>query len=98
MKILRLSIVITWAVHIDKICKRIASAIGALKRRRPIITTDAAIQIYRALIQPHFDYCWLSVWDGLGETLSCKLRKLQNRAARVILWTNYDARAYFVFG
>ena len=50
------------------------------------------MQIYRALIQPHFDYC-CSVWDGLGETLSCKLQKLQNRAARVILRTNYDASA-----
>jgi hypothetical protein len=29
----------------------------------------------------------------LGETLSCKLQKLQNRAASVILRTNYDANA-----
>ena len=83
---------LTWAVHIDKISKKIASAIGALKRIRPLITTDTAVQIYRALIQPHFDYC-CSVWDGLGETLSCKLQKLQNRTARVILRTNYNTSA-----
>ena len=76
----------------DKISKKIASAIGALKRIRPYITTNTAVQVYQALIQRHFDYC-CSVWDGLGETLSCKMQKLQNRAARVIMRTNYDASA-----
>ena len=71
-----------------KFLKKIASAIFALKRIRPYITTNTAIQVYQALIQPHFDYC-CSVWDGLGETLSCKLQKLQNRAARA----NYDCSA-----
>ena len=69
---------LTWTKHIDKISKKIASAIGALKRIRPYITTNTAVQVYQALIQPHFDYC-CSVWDGLGETLSCKMQKLQNR-------------------
>ena len=53
---------------------------------------DASIQIYQALIQPHFDYC-CTVWDGLGETLSTKLQKLQNRAARVIMRSSYDTDA-----
>ena len=47
----------TWHDHIDKLCKKVASAIGALKRVRSFITIDASIQIYQALIQPHFDYC-----------------------------------------
>ena len=83
---------LTWTKHIDKISKKIASAIGALKRIRPYITTNTAVQVYQALIQPHFDYC-CSVWDGLGETLSCEMQKLQNRAARVIMRANYDASA-----
>ena len=44
---------------------------------------------------PHFDYC-CSVWDGLGETLSCKLQKLQNRAARVITGSSYETNAAFL--
>ena len=55
---------LNWSTHIENIFKKIASAIGALKRIRPYVTTDAAIHVYRALIQPHFDYC-CSVWDGL---------------------------------
>ena len=70
-----------WTTHIDKISKKIASAIGALKPIRPYIPTNTAVQVYQALIQPHFDYC-CSVWNGLRETLCCKLQKLQNRAAR----------------
>ena len=62
-------------VHLDNHLmwsEHTASAIGALKRIRSCISMNTAIQVYQALIQPHFDYC-CSVWDGLGETLSSKL-------------------------
>ena len=78
-------------MHIEKVCKKISSVIGALKRRS-FITTKAAVEVYCALIQPHFDYC-CSVWDGLGETLSTKIQKLQNRAVRVITKSSYDTNA-----
>ncbi len=64
----------------------------ALKRIRSCISMNTAIQVYQALIQPHFDY-GCSVSDGLGETLSSKLQKLQNRAVRVITSSNYDTNA-----
>ena len=83
---------LTWSVHIEKVCKMISSAIGALKRIRSFITTKTAVEVYFALIQPHFDYC-CSVWDGLGETLSTKIQKLQNRAVRVITRSSYDTNA-----
>ena len=47
------------------------------------------IKIYKALIEPHFDYC-SAVWDGLTQQLSEKLQKLQNRAIRVITKSSYD--------
>ena len=71
-------------------------SIGALKRIRPYVTTDTAIQVYRALIQPYFDYC-CSVWDGLNQTLNCKIQKLQNRAARIVMQASYDASAGALF-
>ena len=83
---------LAWHDHIDKLCKKVASAIGALKRVRSFITIDASTQIYKSLIQPHFDYC-CTVWDGLGETLSTRLQKLQNRAARVVIRSSYDTDA-----
>ena len=87
---------LNWSTHIEKISKKIASAIGALKRIRPYVTTDAAIHVYRALIQPHFDYC-CSVRDGLGQIQSCKIQKLQNRAARIVMQASYNASAGALF-
>ena len=46
----------SWSVHIEKITKKIASAMGALIHIRPFITTKTAVQVYQALMQPHFDY------------------------------------------
>ena len=64
----------------------------ALKRIRPFISESTALQVYQALILPHFDYC-SPVWDELSVTLSDKLQKLQNRAARVITRSSYDTSA-----
>lgn len=72
--------------------EKIASAIGALKRNRTYLTTKSAIQIYDALILPHFDYC-SQVWDGLYDNLSSQLQKLQNRAARAITKSTYETRS-----
>ena len=58
--------------HIEEISKTISSAIGALKRIRPFISESTALQIYQALILPHFDYR-SPVWDELSVTYSEKL-------------------------
>ena len=45
-----------------------------------------------SLVQPHFDYS-NSVRGCCGKTLASKLQKLQNRAARILTYSNYDANA-----
>ena len=80
---------LSWNFQIDELCKRVSCAIGALKRLRPFVSEATAIQIYRALVLPYFDYC-SAVWDGLCNRLADKVQKLQNRAARVILKAKYD--------
>ena len=47
------------------------------------------------LILPHFDYC-STVWGDCNLTLSDKLQKLQNMAARAITRSNYDTSAGFL--
>ena len=74
--------------HIDKLCKKIASAIGAIKRVKPFVPQSTLLNIYNSLVQPHFDYCSL-VWGNCRKTPSNKLQKLQNRAARVITSSSY---------
>ena len=78
-----------WPKHVDEIWKKAFSAIGALKRVRPFNSTDVAVEIYNALILPHFDDC-SPVWDCMSGYLSDKLQKLQSRAARVITKSPFD--------
>ena len=85
-----------WSSHIDKLTKKIASGIGAIKRIRHFVPQATLHLIYQAIIQPHFDYCNV-VWGNCGITLQNKVQKLQNRAARVLTYSNYDADAGYLF-
>ena len=44
-----------WSSHIDKLTKKVASGIGAIKRIRHLVPRATLHLIYQALIQPHFD-------------------------------------------
>jgi hypothetical protein len=47
--------------------------------------------LYKALIQPYFDYC-SPLWDTFGKVHKDKLQVLQNRAARVITGAKFDVK------
>jgi hypothetical protein len=85
---------LTWNVHIEKLCKKVASGIGALKHMRPFVPLSTMQLIYNCLVQPYFDYCCV-VWDSCGSSLPDKLQKLQNGAARVLTSSNYDTNTEF---
>ena len=87
---------LTWNVHIEHISKKIASCIGILKRSRSFVPFETLLCIYNALVQPHFDYCSV-VWGNCNKSLSIKLQKLQNRAARILTSSSYDANADDLF-
>ena len=84
-----------WHSHIDKLSKKIASSIGAIKRIRPFLLPEIRQYIYNALVQPHFDY-YSIVWGNCGKMLSERLQKLQNRAARILTSSSYDADALYL--
>ena len=85
-----------WSSHIDKLTKKVGSGIGPIKRIRHLVPQATLHLIYQALIKPHFDYCNI-VWGNCGITLLNKIQKLQNRAARVLIYSNYDANAGHLF-
>ena len=47
------------------------------------------INVYHSLVQPHFDHC-NEVWGNCNKCLSDKLQKLQNRAARILMYAGYN--------
>ena len=85
-----------WSGHIEKVTKKGASGIGAIKRIRHLVPQATLQLIYQALVQPHFDYCNI-VWENCRITLKNKVQKLQNRAARVLTYSNYDVDAGHLF-
>ena len=48
--------------------------------------------VFNALVQPYFNYC-SEVWGYCNKSLSNKLQKLQNRAARIQTFSSYDTSA-----
>ena len=78
-----------WESLINDISKKIASRTSAIKRIRYSLPLEILLNVNHSLIQPHFDYC-NTVWGNCSENLSSNLQKLQNRAARVLTFSNYD--------
>ena len=87
---------LTWGSHIEKLAKKIISGILAIKRVRQIVPPATLHLIYKALTQPHFDFCNV-VWGDCGIKLADKLQKLQNRTARALTFSSYDADASQLF-
>ena len=59
------------------------------KKYLPIVTVQ---KMYRSLVEPHFRYS-CPVWGVTGVSAINKLQKLQNRAARIVTNSAYDASA-----
>ena len=83
---------LTWEEHTEKMCKKASAGIGAIRRLKPFVPTTSLTAIYKALVQPYFDYCF-PLWDTCGKVQRDKLQKLQSRAARVITEAKYEIRS-----
>ena len=79
-----------WKNHIQEITKKISRSLGLLKYAKRFLPLESLKDIYTSIIDPHFRYC-CAVWGVCGLTEIQKLQKLQNRAARIITDSNYDA-------
>lgn len=78
--------------HLENIVKKVSACLGAMKGVRNLVPRETLIMIYKALIQPYFDYC-SSVWGSIGVCHSERLQKLQNRAARLITLFDLNVRS-----
>ena len=87
---------LSWECHINEISKKIASGISAIKRIRYFLPFEILLNVYNSLVQPHFDYCNV-VGGNCSKNLSSKLQKLQNCAARVLTFSNYECSTSELF-
>ena len=79
-----------WKNHIQEITKKISRSLGLLKYAKRFLPLESLKDIYTSIIDPNFRYC-CAVWGVCGLTEIQKLQKLQNRAARILTDSNYDA-------
>jgi hypothetical protein len=81
-----------WDKHNDVQCKVISNNIALLKRAGSFVPRETLIEMYNALVWPHFNYC-STIWKDGSCSIIDKLFKLQKRAARVITGDTYDVRS-----
>ena len=81
-----------WQSHVYTIYKKVTAGIGALKRIRSLVPCQTLLKIYNALVAPCFDYC-SEVWGCMGKGLCDRLQRLQNRAGRIITFSDYNTRS-----
>ena len=83
---------LNWECHIENISKKIACAIGAIKRIRHLTPLNILLKVYNCLIQPHFDYCNV-VRGNCNKGLS---EKLQSPAGLLRYISDGDVRSPFL--
>ena len=72
--------------------QKVGGSIAVMNRIKHFVPDDILLTIYRAMIQPYFDYC-SSLWGNYSAYLKEKLQRFQNRAARIIAGANYETNS-----
>ena len=86
-----------WREHITFAIGKISRAMGMLKYAKRYLPLNIIKNMYTSIVKPHFrNFC--SVWGCCGETLLNKLQKLQNRAARIVTNSPFDAPSLPLIG
>ena len=83
---------LNWDIHIDTIKTKANRALGLIKYSKKYLPSDLLNKMYRGIVEPHLSYC-CSVWGCCSESKLDVLQKIQNRAARIITGSPYDASA-----
>ena len=83
---------LNWDKHIDAIKTKANRALGLIKYSKKYLPSDVLNKMYRGIVEPHLSYC-CSVWGCCSESKLDVLQKIQNRAARIVTGSPYDASA-----
>ena len=81
-----------WDKHPKALRSKISRSLGFLKYAKKSLPKHTLSQMYRGIVELHFRYC-CSVWGNCEDSRLSMLQKLQNRAARIVTNSSYDAPA-----
>ena len=77
---------------IQNVKKKVHRALGLVKYSKKYLSTEVLAKMYRGLVEPHLSYC-CSVWGNCSTHRIDSIQKVQNRAARIIINSAFDASA-----
>ena len=81
-----------WDKHIDTLNTKANRSLGLIKHARKHLPSDVLYKMYRRIVEPSLSYC-CSVRSCCSESKISALQKTQNRAARIVTNSSYDASA-----
>ena len=83
---------LNWEGHLLTIISKVSRGIGMLHLAKHYLPLETVQMIYRSVIEPYFRYC-CPIWSSANSTNVQRLQKLQNRAARTVTDSPYDAHS-----
>ena len=81
---------LTWKNHIKSVTDKASRAIGFLMYAKHFFPDAVIKTLYTSIVEPHLQYC-CSVWGCSNYTDILQLQRLQNRAARIVTNSPFDA-------
>ena len=78
--------------HVLTITNKVSRGIRMLRLAKRYLPLETVQMMYIRLIEPYFRYC-CPIWGSASSTNLQKLQKLQNRAARIVIDSPYDAHS-----
>ena len=87
---------LNWSAHIDYLCSNVSSKISLLRQLSEYVPVEVQTQFYQSYIMPLMDYGSV-VWGSTSLTNLERLLKLQKRAARTILKTDFRTPSVGMF-
>ena len=83
---------LSWDVQIANMVTKISKALGMLRYSKQYLPIKSVQTIHEGLVEAYICHC-CPVWGVCGITALDKLQKLQNRAARIVTNSPYNASA-----
>ena len=72
------------------VSSKVSRGVGFLRHAKSFLPKETLQTLYTGIVEPHFRHC-CSVWGCAALTEINQLQKLQNRAARIITNSSFDA-------
>ena len=83
---------LNWEGHLLTITNTVSRGIGMLRLAKRYLPLKTVQMMYRSLNEPYFRYC-CPIWGSASSANLQRLQKLQNRAARIVTDSAYDAHS-----